>query len=138
MANKESDIREFHEKYGIKYNGPPRMLEKDLVEFRILFLGEELREYIMAVDRGDIAGAFDALVDLVYVAMGTAYLHGFPFDKGWDEVQRANMEKIRAPSADHSKRNSPYDVVKPEGWEPPLMMALLEEVGYVKPVQDSG
>jgi len=88
--------------------------------FRIKFLIEELLEYCEAVGfevqinkdawgqvdiqqiRGEVRSvirqedAFDSLVDLCYVALGTAYLHRFPFNEGWDRVQAANMQKIRA------------------------------------------
>ena len=39
---------------------------------------------------------YDALIDLTYVAMGTAYMMGLPWQDLWDEVQRANMSKVRA------------------------------------------
>ena len=76
-----------------------------------LALSESLRKKVL-----------DALVDLVYVALGTAYLHGFgpqKFNEAWRRVHEKNMEKIRAPSADHSKRGSAFDVIKPAGWTPP-------------------
>ncbi len=73
------DIKDFHEKFGLVYDGPPRSLPQDLASFRTNFLIEETDEYILASKRAD---ELDALVDLVYVAMGTAYLHGFDFDEG--------------------------------------------------------
>lgn len=121
------DIRRFHERFQIEYGGPPRALPEELSDFRVEFLMEELDEYIDAVDCGSLEAQFDALLDLVYVALGTAYLHGFPFQDGWDEVQRANMTKVRAASAEDSKRNSFYDVVKPRGWQPPDLARVLEK-----------
>ena len=88
------DLKAFQEKFGIDYDGPPRELSTDMAEFRADFMDEELLEYNEATIRGDLSGMLDALVDLVYVAIGTARLHGFPFDEAWDEVQRANMDKI--------------------------------------------
>jgi predicted HAD superfamily Cof-like phosphohydrolase len=134
------DIREFHIKFGIAYDGPPRPLSPDLKDFRVRFLAEELCEYagVPAITKTLIQAAlkekqrdvpladqFDALIDLVYVALGTAHLHGFPFPNGWAMVHAANMRKIRAPSAEHSTRGHAADVIKPEGWQHPNISRAL-------------
>ena len=127
------DIKAFHEKFGLAYYGPIRALEPDVSAFRIKFLKEELNEYEKAVAVGDIEGQLDALVDLVYVALGTAYLQGMPFNKAWDIVQACNMRKVKAgPNGEGSKRGSPHDVIKPEGWKGPNYDELLIEAakGY--------
>ena len=121
------DIRRFHERFQLEYDGPPRQLEEEMSNFRIEFLMEELDEYINAADAGNLEAQFDALIDLVYVALGTAYLHGFPFQEGWDEVQRANMSKVRAARPEQSKRSTALDVVKPAGWQGPDIAAILEK-----------
>lgn len=122
-----ADIRDFHEKFGLEYKGPPRALEPEMSKFRVGFMQEELDEYQSAVYSGDLAGQFDALIDLIYVALGTAYLQGFPFAAGWREVQRANITKERAVSAEQSKRGTAFDVIKPAGWMAPDMDGVLEE-----------
>ena len=135
------DIRKFHEKFGLAYQGPPRELPEDLQGFRMVFMAEELCEY--ATDNPTfhqlIQSAFkdrssdqplekqlDALVDLVYVALGTAYLHGFNFSEAWNRVHEANMAKVRVERIADSKRGSVYDVVKPEGWKAPDLSDLVD------------
>jgi len=115
-------IKEFHEKFGLNYAGPPRHLPLDLERFRTEFMKEEIIEYegrVVLVDK------LDALVDLVYVAMGTAYLHGFDFDEAFRRVHEANMKKKRSISTILYGRGSGWDVVKPEGWEPPYLDDLV-------------
>jgi len=120
------DIKDFHEKFGLAYRGLPQELSAEASAFRIKFMQEELNEYIDAVNKHDLVQQLDALVDLVYVALGTAYLQGLPFEDGWNEVQRANMRKVRAAAdGSNSKRGSPLDVVKPEGWVGPDMADVL-------------
>lgn len=119
------DIKDFHEKFGLRRDEKPGPLNEELQDFRIKFLKEELQEYIDSVNINDMHGAFDALIDLVYVALGTAYLHGFQFDDGWELVHAANMKKVRAERADESKRGTQYDIVKPEGWVAPDLSKLL-------------
>ena len=140
------DIKAFHEKFDLKYNGAPRWLPQDLDHFRTGFLAEELAEYttddktvqadiIRNVKRGTVIRPsdtppslekqLDALVDLVYVALGTAYLHGFDFDEAWRRVHAANMKKIRATLSEQSARGSIHDVVKPPGWTAPNLSDLV-------------
>jgi len=107
MSDFFKDVGDFHAKFGLDHvmcnreetcasPGPdPRQISAELREFRLIFLEEELRELREAYTAEDLPGIADALVDLVYVALGTAHLHGFPFDELWAEVQRANMAKER-------------------------------------------
>ena len=114
------DIVYFHNKFKIPQSDLPSVeLDGELMEFRIKFLQEEFDEFVDAVEIGDRVKAFDALIDLVYVAMGTAYVCRFPWLLGWDVVQAANIAKTRVEHASESKRGSGYDVVKPEGWISP-------------------
>lgn len=123
------DVRKFHLKFGLPTaddGEPPQILEFDIADFRKKFLREELDEFETALDAGDLAGMADALVDLVYVALGTAHFMRLPFDELWHDVQRANMAKVRARNAFDSKRGTILDVVKPEGWTGPRTEEILE------------
>lgn len=149
------DIGRFHAKFGLEpTNDPNHRIPPDLLEFRIKFMLEELIEYAQACGvqlevwnhYGDMGysvhasgkdgaaevainseKAFDGLIDLIYVALGTAFLHRFPFNDGWDRVQEKNMAKVRATGADdeRSARKHSADIVKPEGWTPPVLNDLL-------------
>ena len=121
------DIDSFHKKYKFEKNekvGIPD--DNELVNFRTSFLMEELAEYTQAITKKDAAGALDALVDIVYIALGTAWLFNLPFEQAWQEVQRANMSKIRTKSKS-KKRGTSFDVVKPKGWRPPDIEQVIEE-----------
>jgi predicted HAD superfamily Cof-like phosphohydrolase len=116
-----SDIEAFHDKFEIAYYGVPRSLPEDLQDFRCNFMVEELEEYDAACKQGDLAKALDALVDLTYVVLGTAHLHGFNFNEAWARVHAANMKKVKG----SSERSDEYDVIKPEGWTPPDLSDLI-------------
>ena len=105
------DIKSFHQKYGLDYDGPPRELPVELQRLRRNRLWEELIEYMNAPSLED---QFDALIDLVYIALGTAYLNGFNFPEGWRRVHEANMKKIRAERPDQSHK--PGFVCKSVNW----------------------
>jgi predicted HAD superfamily Cof-like phosphohydrolase len=125
MSTNYQDVIDFHSKFGLNYNGKPMCLHKNTTDFRIKFMQEELNEFIHSSSNNDIVGMADALVDIVYVAMGTAYMMGLPWQELWSEVQRSNMEKVRALSSSESKRNTSLDVVKPQGWTPPNLELII-------------
>ncbi len=153
------DIQEFHRKFthpDERYKGGPRELPDDIALFRIGFMVEELAEYAQASGFTNIARSlsdlhehikqksrwvvkrlevtnlevqFDSLIDLVYVAVGTAHLHSVDFDEGWRRVHAANMSKVLARSAEESKRGYRYDVIKPKNWTPPDLSDLVAPRG---------
>lgn len=126
------DVQDFHKKFKVPVNKTPTQLPRKVMEFRTKFMEEEYEELLDAYRRRDLAGQFDALIDLVYVILGTADMMGLKFDKGWDLVHQANMKKVRAKSAKQSKRGHSYDVVKPEGWEAPDLTKLVKKKKPVK------
>jgi len=115
------DVTDFHFKFDVPTSPVPAWLDLQAMQFRTRFLQEELDEFGEAYLDGDLNKAFDALLDLAYVAFGTAHMMGLPWQQGWDRVQDANMRKVRASSAydARSTRKSTLDVVKPEGWKAP-------------------
>lgn len=120
------DVREFHRKI-LAQDAPmtPTVLPPRLRNDRINFMWEELIEFENA---HNIVDQTDAMLDLVYVALGTLYLMGIDADTVWKFVQDANMQKVRG----ITKRGMEYDAVKPPGWVAPegRIKAYLEEQGY--------
>lgn len=140
MSNKSSDfiqdVKDFHDKFNIPIPHSPKMLQSDVFEYRRKFLQEELDEYAYAYKNGDYLEMVDALLDLIYVAIGTLLLMGLKpvvIRETWAEVQRANITKERVKTAEHSKRGHTLDVVKPEGWTPPRHSAVFRYFGLTIP-----
>ncbi len=124
------NVHEFHEKFGLPLGTEDQLTgDKHAQEFRVKFLQEELDELKEALDAGDRTKAFDALLDLAYVAYGTALFMGVDsaqWAAGMRAVHNCNMAKVRVAKAEDSKRGSAFDVKKPEGWIGPE--ARLEEI----------
>lgn len=116
MPSMFDDINEFHEQI-IQLEKPAHvgLVSDAFILERMRFLTEELEEYATAGLAGDIVGVADALADIVYVALGTAWQMGLPFQAIWDVVHSANMKKVRG----ITKRGNKNDAVKPEGWVGP-------------------
>ena len=127
MTDILKDIDNFHKKYGFEKNEKVDIPNNsELINFRTAFLMEELAEYTNAITKKDAAGALDALVDIVYIALGTAWLFNLPFEKAWNEVQKANMSKIRAKDKT-GKRGTKFDVIKPKDWKAPNIEKIIDE-----------
>lgn len=96
----------------------PAVLSEPRKEWAITALNEELAEFRDATDQGDVLEAADALIDLVYFALGRLVEMGVPAMAVFNEVQRANMDKKRG---ELSKRpnSKGFDAVKPAGWKSP-------------------
>jgi len=135
-----TDIARFHEKFGLEQNNSKvavaseqqpdgDMLDNWLSknrdkmtieewELRHLRLADEAEEYAEAVEDEDDEETLDALVDIMYIALGTAYRRGWDFAEAWKRVHTANMEKQRG-NPTNSKYGSGFDIIKPQGWNGP-------------------
>lgn len=96
----------------------PQLMSEDRASFRADFMQEELDEFRKAQAEGDLDGAVDAVIDLMYVACGAMNEMGVVTMPCYDEVHKANMAKRRGGL---SKRpgSKGFDAVKPEGWKAP-------------------
>jgi predicted HAD superfamily Cof-like phosphohydrolase len=93
----------------------PSLISRAFILERTRFMQEELDEFTQAGFEGAMTAAADGLADIVYVAIGTAYLMGLPFDAIWNAVQAANMRKVRGKTS----RGNEFDAAKPPGWVGP-------------------
>lgn len=113
------DVCHFSQKFQLPKTTYPAFPTEEIINFRIKFMEEELEEFKEAVKQQNLVKAFDALVDLAYVVLGTAYFFNLPWMRGWKAVQEANFQKVRAKYKADSKRGTTFDVVKPDGWVGP-------------------
>jgi predicted HAD superfamily Cof-like phosphohydrolase len=130
MAQTYQDVMDFHIKYQVPLKSTPQLLSGDEKVFRINFLKEELKEFEKAHEEGNLEDAIDALIDLAYVTFGAAQFMGISTDQWlehWNEVQRANMEKVMVESADDSKRGYKFDIKKPASWVGPNHTPIIEK-----------
>ncbi len=115
MKKEWSGVREFHEKFGHPCPERPGMIDKKRALSRGKWMNEEVAEFLIA---DDIYEQADAMIDLIYFALGTMVEMGLEADELFDIVQSANMAKLFPDGKPHY---NPKDgkVIKPEGWEDP-------------------
>jgi predicted HAD superfamily Cof-like phosphohydrolase len=124
MIVEYENVKAFHKTFGHPIGVTPTFLERDRVEKRYCWMYEELQEFDEAETVVDQA---DAMIDLIYFAIGTLVEMGVRPVTLWDIVQRANMSKV-FPDGAVKRRESDGKVIKPDNWiDPkPLLIAEIE------------
>lgn len=115
------DVERFHKE--VLHHPParePGPLQDQEEEDLRKCLDEELEEFDGAIT---VEGQADALIDLVYFALGGLLRMGLPPGAAFAKVHAANMAKERGRNPHREKQH--VDAVKPEGWEAPRLDAFL-------------
>jgi len=133
------DVGAFHSKFNLPRHPAvkPAIQAVEIMQYRENFLREEVTEFSEAwVADKSYEDTVDALVDLVYVALGTMHFMGAPFNEHWREVQRANMDKVKGDMGKARTAALPgigeaFEVAKPPGWKGPDHGRVLRDFLYV-------
>lgn len=126
-----NDVKELRKKFELPIAIEPTLLNRETLGFRIGFLMEEISELVTAHNNADLVAAADAVVDIVYVALGAALEMGLPFEAIWQVVHEANMSKETVSPENPGKRGHIYDLVKPADWvSPEIRIAEILGVPY--------
>lgn len=88
-------VEEFHKAFGIPLHKHPT-IPIDRVNFRHSLLLEEVEELKKASQEQDIVETLDAIVDCLYVLLGTAHEFGLAsfIESAFSEVHASNMSKL--------------------------------------------
>jgi predicted HAD superfamily Cof-like phosphohydrolase len=123
-------VREFHLAFGLDARTVPAEVSPELAGHRGELLAEEAAEVAEVSVTGPLDRLAHELADVVYVAYGTALVHGVDLDAVIAEVHRANMTKLAADGtvvrrADGKVLKGPHyrapdvaEVLRRQGWRP--------------------
>lgn len=114
-----ADVKAFHDKFGVETPTYPQEPSNPVVELRLKLVSEEYNEFVDAVMLGDLAKIADAIVDSIYVLIGTAWAYGIDLRPVWDAVQEANMAKVGGSVREDGK------ILKPPGWKSPDIEGII-------------
>lgn len=119
------EVRRFHDVFGHPVGQAPTLLSPDRVGKRFGWMLEELHEFQRAAT---IAEQADAMIDLIYFALGTLVEMGVRPDALFDIVQAANMSKLWEDGQPRYDQNG--KVIKPATWRDPeeLLQAAIEKM----------
>ncbi len=122
-------VRLFHEKFNHPIGNGPRGMDRERARKRYNWMQEEIDEFLEAVEEGDIVEQADAMIDVIYFALGTLVEMGIRPDTLFEIVQRANMGKLWADGRPHYAEDG--KTLKPDTWRDPHeeLKAAIEEMG---------
>lgn len=107
-------VRHFHEAFNHPVARTPTFMPAARAEARAKWKREEIQEFLDATTVEDQA---DAMIDLIYFALGTLVEIGVPPEEMFNIVQEANMAKLWPDGKPRHREDG--KIIKPEGWEAP-------------------
>lgn len=114
MIKEWEKVRQFHYRFGHPVSDEPVMLSQDRVEKRYMWMLEELDELR---DATNVVEQADAIIDLIYFALGTLVEMGIEPDELFQTVHNANMKKLWEDGKPHYDKNG--KTIKPNSWKNP-------------------
>lgn len=123
-------VRAFHRAFGLDARDVPSRVPPELAAQRGELLAEEAAEVAEVSVNGPLDRLAHELADVVYVAYGTALVHGIDLDAVIAEVHRSNMTKLgpdgrvtrradgKVLKGDHYRAPDVAEVLRRQGWNP--------------------
>ncbi|MFJ2114690.1 MULTISPECIES: MazG nucleotide pyrophosphohydrolase domain-containing protein [unclassified Streptomyces] len=124
-------VREFHLAFGLDARTRPTGIPPELAAHRQALLDEEVAEVAEAAAEGALDHIAHELADVVYVAYGTALVHGIDLDAVIAEIHRANMTKLGPDRRPVLREDG--KVLKGDHYRAPDVSAVLARQGWSRP-----
>ncbi|WP_406374750.1 hypothetical protein OG788_32540 [Streptomyces sp. NBC_00647] len=124
-------VRAFHLAFGLEVRDTPAEVSPKLAAHRGELLAEEAAEVAEVAVGGPLDRLAHELADVVYVAYGTALVHGIDLDAVIAEIHRSNMTKL-GPDG-HIARRADGKVLKGEHYRAPDVSEVLRRQGWSAP-----
>ncbi len=129
MDRQWEDVKHFHIKFNHPYSDSPKKLSPERAQKRCNWMFEEINEFLEAKNIYDQA---DAMIDLIYFALGTLVEMGIKPEKLFNAVQNANMSKLWPDGKPRYKKDG--KVQKSKEWiDPyPVIKEIIDEYIHEK------
>lgn len=108
-------VYQFHQAFSVPYQDRPTFLPPDRVKKRAEWMIEEIKEFQASQT---VTAQADAMIDLMYFAMGTLVEMGVRPERLFEIVHQANMSKLWE-NGKPRYRASDGKIIKPPKWQPP-------------------
>ena len=108
------DVKEFHDRFGHPVRDTPTLLTAERAAARASWMQEEVAEFLAA---RTVAEQADAMIDLIYFAVGTMVEMGVRPESLFDIVHGANMQKLWPDGKPRFRDDG--KTVKPPAWVDP-------------------
>ena len=107
-------VKEFHARFGHPVREAPTLLTAERAAARAAWMNEEVAELLAAQSIPDQA---DAIIDLIYFAIGTLVEMGVRPERLFDIVHGANMQKLWPDGSPRFREDG--KTIKPPAWVDP-------------------
>jgi len=114
----------WQDKAGVNQSHTPRIPPAFVADLCKDLLDEERRELDDAIAAQDLLEIADALGDMIYILIGTAYKYGIPIGAVFEEICRSNDSKF-GPNGDEVLRRADGKILKHPTWSPPDIHSIL-------------
>ena len=125
INNEFKMVKEFQKAFNNPYEEKPTLMGMERALKRYSWMQEEIDEFIEATQDGDLVEQADAMIDVMYFALGTLVELGIEPEKLFAIVQEANMSKLWEDGKPHF-RESDGKVIKPPTWVDPHSKTVAE------------
>jgi predicted HAD superfamily Cof-like phosphohydrolase len=121
MNNEWNKVKDFQLKFGHPVSNYPKQMSRERVLKRYKWMLEEINEFLEAEE---IVEQADAMIDVIYFALGTLVEMGIKPDNLFNIVQDANMAKLWPDGKPHYNKDG--KTIKPITWKDPHDKLKLE------------
>lgn len=118
LDNAWEQVLEFHRAFDVPVANRPCGMSKERAVTRCGWMQDEISEFLEASERNDLTEQADAMIDLIYFALGTLVEMGVRPQPIMDIVHGANMSKLWSDGKPRFRAGD-NKVIKPEGWSDP-------------------
>lgn len=118
INNEFNMVKEFQKSFKQPYAEKPTLMGMERAKKRYDWMKEEIDEFIEATENKDLVEQADAMIDVIYFALGTLVEIGVEPENLFTIVQQANMSKLWEDGKPHF-RESDGKVIKPPTWVDP-------------------
>ena len=94
INNEFNMVKEFQKAFNNPYEEKPKLMGMERALKRYSWMQEEIDEFIEATQEGDLVEQADAMLDVIYFALGTLVELGVEPEPLFAIVQKANMNKL--------------------------------------------
>lgn len=128
MRKQINQVKEFHNAFNIPIVVLPELPSVQRRQLRNDILQEEVNELNQAAKDGDIIAAADAIIDCLYVLIGTAHEFGLAniLEQCFNEVHKSNMSKLGADGKPIVRNDG--KVLKGENYREPDLSSIIKSV----------
>jgi predicted HAD superfamily Cof-like phosphohydrolase len=128
MKKQVKQLKEFHKVYNLPIRSIPTIIPQKEFNLRHRILREEVFELLIAQKNKDIVEVADAIIDCMYILIGTAVQFGIAdkLEDCFNEIHRSNMSKLNEQGKPIMRADG--KVLKGNLYSPPNLSPILKDM----------